>query len=77
MMRLVAHPDGVDVVAPFQKQSAVFPPPSSIASARFCTHKKSLVAAGVDRAPAFIGKISHLHNPVLQTKRGNAFKGHS
>ncbi len=57
-----------------QKQSQVlpFPTASTTVASRYCANKKLLeVLAAADRTPAFINKISHVHKPVVQTKRGN------
>ena len=46
-----------------------FPRPTSLS--RYCAHKKSLLSlAAADRTPSFMSRIQHVHNPVLQVKRG-------
>lgn len=38
---------------------------------RYCAHKKLLAGlAALDKTPAFMTKIQHIHNPVISTKRG-------
>eukprot|EP00095_Tigriopus_kingsejongensis_P001379 snap_masked-scaffold205_size259573-processed-gene-0.2 protein:Tk01379 transcript:snap_masked-scaffold205_size259573-processed-gene-0.2-mRNA-1 annotation:"methyl- -binding domain protein 5-like isoform x4" len=54
------------------KQSEVLPfsMDSSIPS-RYCAHKKVLSnLAAMDKTPAFMTRINHVHNPVIDTKRG-------
>lgn len=58
----------------FQKQSEVlpFPLPGSVGS-RYCVHKKALVSlASADKSGGnFMTKINHMHNPILESKKGN------
>ncbi|XP_059092531.1 uncharacterized protein LOC131887828 [Tigriopus californicus] len=38
---------------------------------RYCAHKKLLAGlAALDKTPAFMTRIQHIHNPVISTKRG-------
>ncbi len=44
---------------------------SGSVATRYCAHKKSIMAlAAADKTPAFMSKINHIHNPVLETKKG-------
>ncbi len=48
-----------------------FPVPSANVSSSYCNHKKLLLAlASADKTPEFINKITHVHKPVLETKKG-------
>ena len=55
----------------FQKLSEVLAFPRQTSLSRYCAHKKSLLSlAAADRTPSFMSRIQHVHNPVLQLKRG-------
>ena len=59
--------------SPFQKLSEVLAFPRQTSLSRYCAHKKSLLSlAAADRNnPNFMStRIQHVHNPVLQLKRG-------
>ena len=45
--------------------------PRQTSLSRYCAHKKSILSlAAADRTPSFMSRIQHVHNPVLQLKRG-------
>ena len=46
--------------------------PRQTSLSRYCAHKKSILSlAAADRTPSFMTtRIQHVHNPVLQLKRG-------
>ena len=54
-----------------QKLSEVLAFPRQTSLSRYCAHKKSILSlAAADRTPSFMSRIAHVHNPVLQLKRG-------
>jgi hypothetical protein len=45
--------------------------PQQTSLSRYCAHKKSILSlAAAERTPAFMSRIAHVHNPVLEIKRG-------